>query len=849
MTDHPSQPKHQALRALARAVDTGVLRVRATRRLLALLLPFALLLALGSSPAAATQPHAFLSSFGSPGTGAGQFGFTTESSLAVDQLNGDVYAAATVNHRIEKFSPSGAFLFAFGWGVKTGDTSSTGLDSCTTASGCQAGFPGHGPGQFEAPTFIAVDNTPGGAGDVYIVNKGAIVNERQSVTISATAGTYTLSFTTAQRGTTTSGSNLVTCISTNVHSGYKIGDAVSGPGIPAGTTITAIDYVNHKLTLSANATASATAVLAITETTATINYNASATELRSALEGMGILEEGGVSVSGSAGGPYTVEPTRFPGINLPQMTADSSGLSGAAATATVATVLDGFNGNRVQKFDSSGNLLTAWGGSPAGGQLDGTMCLPGEIECPGIAFSALEGVLVKPDGNLLVLDGFSDYTEWTQSAGEYMAHYGAGDNNNPIAIGIAVDSAGHVYQGKPRFPITNPPTFKVVQTFLCNRADLSGPCPEQNAGEGIEYWESFTVDPGPATGFTVDPSDEAVYVARYNAVSSHSDIGSYDSAGHVLESSFGGNGEITLPAGIAVSGFAASEGDVYVADKGSNRIEIFAPGGPTAFLTVTRSGTGLGSVTSQPAGIACPSLCSTGFPEGEVLTLTATAPEHSTFTGWSGGGCAGTGACQVTLNADTAVTATFAYDRPVLTPPAASAITRNTATLNGTVNPEGDASLCGFQYGTTTAYDAEAACLTQPGSSAGPVSVSAELWDLAAGTTYHYRLVSANGGGVSYSSDQTFTTESETCATNAALCPARPVEVSLTSQALVLPKQPVVTPKEKALTNAQKLAKALKACKQYKKKSTRVSCGKRARKKYPPAKKKAQKSARSGKRG
>ncbi len=31
----------------------------------------------------------------------------------------------------------------------------------------------------------------------------------------------------------------------------------------------------------------------------------------------------------------------------------------------------------------------------------------------------------------------------------------------------------------------------------------------------------------------------------------------------------------------------------------------------------------------------------------------------STFTGWSGGGCSGTGTCQVTLNSDTTVTATF----------------------------------------------------------------------------------------------------------------------------------------------------------------------------------------------
>src|SRR5205807_2293496 len=40
-------------------------------------------------------------------------------------------------------------------------------------------------------------------------------------------------------------------------------------------------------------------------------------------------------------------------------------------------------------------------------------------------------------------------------------------------------------------------------------------------------------------------------------------------------------------------------------------------------------------------------------------TLTATPAAGSMFTGWSGGGCAGTGACTVTMNAATTVTAGF----------------------------------------------------------------------------------------------------------------------------------------------------------------------------------------------
>jgi hypothetical protein len=41
------------------------------------------------------------------------------------------------------------------------------------------------------------------------------------------------------------------------------------------------------------------------------------------------------------------------------------------------------------------------------------------------------------------------------------------------------------------------------------------------------------------------------------------------------------------------------------------------------------------------------------------VTLTASATAGSAFTGWSGGGCSGTGTCVVTMNAPVAVTATF----------------------------------------------------------------------------------------------------------------------------------------------------------------------------------------------
>jgi hypothetical protein len=75
-------------------------------------------------------------------------------------------------------------------------------------------------------------------------------------------------------------------------------------------------------------------------------------------------------------------------------------------------------------------------------------------------------------------------------------------------------------------------------------------------------------------------------------------------------------------------------------------------------LTVTMTGGGSGTVTSSPAGITCANSCTVPYPAGIVLTLAAAPTTGSTFAGWSGV-CAGTGSCQVTMDAAKTVTATF----------------------------------------------------------------------------------------------------------------------------------------------------------------------------------------------
>lgn len=75
-------------------------------------------------------------------------------------------------------------------------------------------------------------------------------------------------------------------------------------------------------------------------------------------------------------------------------------------------------------------------------------------------------------------------------------------------------------------------------------------------------------------------------------------------------------------------------------------------------LTVSKAGTGSGTVTSSPAAINCGSTCGASFSSGTSVTLTAVAASGSTFVGW-GGACTGTGTCTVSMTASRAVTATF----------------------------------------------------------------------------------------------------------------------------------------------------------------------------------------------
>jgi hypothetical protein len=127
----------------------------------------------------------------------------------------------------------------------------------------------------------------------------------------------------------------------------------------------------------------------------------------------------------------------------------------------------------------------------------------------------------------------------------------------------------------------------------------------------------------------------------------------------------------------------------------------------------------VGSVSSEPAGIACGSACVWYFDRGTTVTLTAETPPGATFTGWTGADdCTGTDACAVTMNQMRSVTATFATtpnetpnETPDETPTEDPFETHHTLTVtrlgtgSGTVTSAPAGITCGDACGAPYAHD------------------------------------------------------------------------------------------------------------------------------------------------
>ena len=92
---------------------------------------------------------------------------------------------------------------------------------------------------------------------------------------------------------------------------------------------------------------------------------------------------------------------------------------------------------------------------------------------------------------------------------------------------------------------------------------------------------------------------------------------------------------------------------------------------------------------------------------------------------------------------------------PTVSTNAASSVTYNSATLNGTVNPNGLSTSVWFNWGTTTSYG-NASGVADAGSGTTTTSWQSTLSGASSCTTYNFRFVASNSAGTTYGSNATY---------------------------------------------------------------------------------------------
>ncbi len=329
-------------------------------------------------------------------------------------------------------------------------------------------------------------------------------------------------------------------------------------------------------------------------------------------------------------------------------------VSGGSAACTTSSLVAG---NHTIIATYSGDTNYNSDSAPAFGQTvnvpvkaDPTMSIFGsDSGAPGgqVFFNAnLSGSGSFPTGTVTFFDGASQIAgcEAVPVAGGTPTQSSASCATSALSIGMHTinaqysgDFAYNPASASHAIDIENPPPATMSFTSSANPS---------TQGDSVTFTWVLSVLSGPAPTGTADfldggtaiPGCSAVPISASTAACTTSAL----TAGtHTISANYSGD---------------ANYGTTHTASTITQMVQA-AAGQFT--LTVSKAGSGSGSVTSSPAGIDCGATCAASFGSGTSVTLTAVADSGSTFSGWSGGGCSGTGSCMVAISAATTVTATF----------------------------------------------------------------------------------------------------------------------------------------------------------------------------------------------
>lgn len=136
-------------------------------------------------------------------------------------------------------------------------------------------------------------------------------------------------------------------------------------------------------------------------------------------------------------------------------------------------------------------------------------------------------------------------------------------------------------------------------------------------------------------------------IAGVLALGSVAPLGAFGCGDAPIDGPLETGGDVTLPERVKTP--APEAGTTPKVDAGATTT--------TVTLSVTLSGSGTGLVASMPGSVTCTgTTCKGSFARGTMVSLTASPAGGSVFAGWSGG-CTGSAACAIKMDADTAVTA------------------------------------------------------------------------------------------------------------------------------------------------------------------------------------------------
>jgi hypothetical protein len=435
----------------------------------------------------------------------------------------------------------------------------------------------------------------------------------------------------------------------------------------------------------------------------------------------------------------------------------------------------------VDKFDSSGQLVTGWA---SGGQLDGAAVLspPAPVAGP---FGRMHGIAVDRAGDLWV-DAGEKMFEFRQDA-SFVGGWEPADAD----FGIAVDSETNLYltAGEGEDGVT--------------KYDSAGKETGLVAPSKSEVDEHGAFGVFATQGLAIDPSSDELFLDGREGTKSgeRGIIKRYDSSCHPVVTSevpqpgcepaesFGEGLISTFPLGLAID---SSTKDLYVAE--SNRVAVFAfldvPDVLTAQPTDPTHTSATLNGTVNPAGAELnPGTVGCRFEWG----LTAAPYEHTAPCDKSAAQI-GAGFTPVEVHAaiagleagktyhyrlvasnandvnesidEPSLGSDLAFGPSLIESASSVGVTASSATLQALVDPNNLDTHVRLEYGVEAGVYDQSTEEVDIGSAGTGQVADFQLLGLTAATTYHYRVVAENvlGEGLeaTFGPDQTFTTQSVT---------------------------------------------------------------------------------------